>query len=37
MDETIGEMTTLIPLGDAAEMTQGGDGFGSEDKRKEYA
>jgi hypothetical protein len=37
MDETIGEMTTLISLGDAAEMTQGGEGPGTEDKRKEYA
>lgn len=41
MNETSGEMTTdmavLIDLGDAAEMTQGGDGNGSEDKRREYA
>lgn len=37
VDETSGEMTMLIDLGDAAEMTQGGDGSGSEDKRREYA
>lgn len=37
VNETTGETVTLIDLGEASEMTQGGDGGGSEDKRREYA
>lgn len=37
VNESTGETVTLIDLGEASEMTQGGDGGGSEDKRREYA
>ncbi|MDQ3403159.1 MAG: albusnodin family lasso peptide [Actinomycetota bacterium] len=35
MEDT--DVVGLVDLGDAADLTRGGDGSGSEDKRKEYA